>query len=90
MTRTLLIAAAGLLVWAGCARKQPDYFPLVRGAQRVMRVRQRVVVAGATSETTCVAVVEAVRGEVEVPQMGKVWVVDAPADSARFFYRRSG
>jgi len=84
------MAAAGLAVWCGCAQRQPDYFPLVPGAARVMRISQKVVTSVGSSETTYVATVEVVRGERDVPAMGRVWVVESPSDSARFFYRRSG
>lgn len=90
MLRTLLVLAAGAVIWSGCVRRQPDYFPLVSGAVRVMKVRQKVTTPSGTGETTFVAAVEVVRGERDLPQMGRVWVVESPADSARFFYRRSG
>lgn len=86
----MLILATGLAVWSGCGRSQPDYFPLVPGAVRVMKIRQRVVTPAGAAETSYVAAVEVVRGEKDVPQLGRVWVVESPSDSARFFYRRSG
>jgi len=88
--RRLFLTGLMVVLWVvGCGR-QPDYFPLAKGAVRVMKVYERRVVGADTSETTQVRVVEAVLGEKEVPGLGKVWVVEAPLDSGRstrYFYQ---
>jgi hypothetical protein len=71
-------------LWTGCDRPEPaDYFPLKAGAERVMKVYTRLVTNHDTSETTTTRLVEVVHGEKDLPQLGRVWVVEAPRDSAR-------
>ncbi len=86
-------ALAVLVLLAACEQPEPaDYFPLAPGAQRVMRVYTRLVTGRDTSETTLTRLVELVHGERELPQLGRVWVVEAPRDSGRstftFFRKR--
>jgi hypothetical protein len=72
-----------------CAHQHADYFPLKERSRRVMRVYQRVVVGRDTTETTSVGLVEAVRGQDDIPGIGRAWVVETPYDSARmtkYFY----
>ncbi|MEO0078377.1 MAG: hypothetical protein ABIK86_05180 [candidate division WOR-3 bacterium] len=89
----LLAALAILALSTACEQPEPaDYFPLVPGAQRVMRVYTRLVTDRDTSETTVTRLVELVHGERELPQLGRVWVVESPRDSGRstftFFRKR--
>lgn len=80
----LHMALALALLLAGCEQPEPaDYFPLAPGARRVMRVYTRLVTGRDTSETTATRLVEVVHGERDVPQLGRVWVVEAPRDSGR-------
>jgi len=81
------VAIGGLVILAGCNRPElADYFPLVPGAQRIMRVHTMMVAGTDTSETTRVRLVQVVRGEKELPGIGKVWVVEAPRDSGQPAY----
>ncbi|MEO0070844.1 MAG: hypothetical protein ABIK39_01985 [candidate division WOR-3 bacterium] len=75
----------------GCTKRTSEYFPLVPGAVRVMKVYERKVVGKDTSEKSEVRVVEIVRGEKTIPQLGKVWVMETPLDSLRrinYFYQK--
>jgi len=76
------VLAFALLFAAGCApEEEPDYFPLTEGARRFMRVSSRKVVDSDTTEQTEVRMTAYVHGEKEVPELGKVWVVESPRDS---------
>jgi hypothetical protein len=80
-------ALLGLLALSGCNRHEAaDYFPLAPGARRVMRVYTRTIAGKDTTDTTEVRIVEVVRGEQELPPLGKVWVVETPRDSGRPTY----
>jgi hypothetical protein len=82
-----LVTAAVLLVAAACNRQvPPDYFPLRAGQERKMRIFTRIVSGKDTTETTEVRVVEIVRGQKDLPGMGKCWVVESPRDSGRAMY----
>lgn len=79
-----LLLALGLVSIVGCNRPElADYFPLTAGAQRTMRIRTVAVAGADTTITTRVRVVELVRGEQDVPGLGKVWVVESPRDTGR-------
>lgn len=87
--RRLLAAAAALLVLPGCARRGPDYFPLVPGLRRVMHVRQASV-AGAETTLTAGDRVETVRGERDIAGAGRFWAVETRLgrDTSMFDYYR--
>jgi hypothetical protein len=88
----IAIAAVLVLLAAGCGvqREEHDYFPLVRGARRFMRLDTKEVVDGETTHTSGVRPVSIVHGERDVPGVGKVWVVETPRDSGtgQFAYYR--
>lgn len=77
------VATIGLiLVLAGCAaRGGADYFPLVPGAERTMRIWTQTIAGPDTSETARVRLAERVVGEEDVKGMGRLWVIEQPADS---------
>ncbi len=82
-----MFVLAGLVVLSGCGqKKEPDYFPLVPGARKFMKVYSRKVVNSDTSETTQVRLSAVVRGEKELSGIGKVWVVESPRDSGPSTY----
>lgn len=91
--RASAFAAAVVLLFASCGgHEESDYFPLVKGSERTMRLWTRVVAAGETTATEEVRVVEQVLGEEEIPGVGQVWVVVVPNDSGgptRSLYRRT-
>jgi len=78
----LLIAAAALVGVIGCPKQRgPDYFPLVAGAKTYMSVYTREVVDAETTERTRVKLTASVRGEEDIPDVGRLFVVEAPQDS---------
>ncbi|MBN2537985.1 hypothetical protein JXB37_06910 [candidate division WOR-3 bacterium] len=81
--RTTLAGLALLLMLGGCPgpEAKPDYFPLVPGARRWMEVHTRTITGSDTSETTEVRLVSRVHGEQEIPEQGKLWVIETPRDS---------
>ncbi|MEO0074091.1 MAG: hypothetical protein ABIK43_05485 [candidate division WOR-3 bacterium] len=90
--RTAAVRLLLIGVIAGCGSRTPDYFPLERGAQRVMEVTEQRTSGAETTRVTRVEVVETVKGRKEMPGTGQVWVIEAPLDSNRtvnyFFQRR--
>ncbi|MGQ9708829.1 MAG: hypothetical protein ACUVUR_08180 [bacterium] len=88
---TFIISA--LILMGGCRRRSSDFYPLLPNSVRVMQVTERRVVGVDTTVKTGVKVVEVVRGIMEIPRLGKVWVVERPLDSlhsTRHFYDRHG
>lgn len=88
---TVAVLLTVLAVTPGCRKSaQPDYFPLVPGAQKLMRISTRHVAAAETSETTEVRLVSVVLGQKRLPEVGNVWVVETPRDSgpSNFSYFR--
>lgn len=87
MKRIIFLALAVPVFFAGCPRQAaPDYFPLVKGARKHMRILQRRMGATDTTETTMVKLVSIVREERDLPEVGKVWIVESPRDSGRPSY----
>ncbi len=87
MRRFCFVAGVVLVAFAGCGgRKEPDYFPLVAGARKSMRIITRSVENGDTSVTVEVKPVSVVIGERKLPGVGKVWVVETPHDSGPSSY----
>jgi hypothetical protein len=77
------VPIAALVLLAGCTgRELADYFPLTGGSQRFMRIRSRMVVGSDTTENVQTRLVEVVRGEHELPGIGRAWVVETPRESA--------
>ena len=77
------MAVVTAFVLAGCGGHElADYYPLVPGAQRYMKVYTRTIAGQDTNVTTEVRLVETVRGERDMPGLGKVWVVETPGESA--------
>lgn len=91
--RILTLVITGLVLFVGCRRQRLDFFPLMPGAVRIMKVYEHRVVGKDTTVHNEVRVTEVVRGIKDVPQLGKVWVVEAPLDSGKktvYFYDRQG
>jgi len=86
--RSLCYTAIVLLgMAAGCnTNRQPDYFPLTAGVQKLMKISTRTIAGVDTSETTEVRLASVVVGESKLPQLGKVWVVETPRDSGPSTY----
>lgn len=92
MGRIVLTVAFGALLFFSCRRQRADFFPLMPGAVRVMKVYEHRVVGKDTSRESTVRVSEVVKGLKDVPRVGRVWVVEAPLDSGRstvYFFLRS-
>lgn len=93
MKRVVWAIAVFLFGLGGCTRRTSEFFPLIPGAVRVMKVYERQVIGKDTTEKSEVRVVEIVRGLKTVPQLGKVWLMETPLDSHRtinYFYQRHG
>jgi len=76
-----------LLAVAGCnSNRQPDYFPFEAGVRKFMRVSTRTISDSDTTETTEVRLASVMLGERELPQLGKVWIVETPRDSGPSSY----
>ncbi|MGQ9678520.1 MAG: hypothetical protein ACUVUD_04490 [bacterium] len=83
----------GMVLFSGCHRQRADFFPLIPNAVRVMKVYERKISGKDTTTLNEVRVSEVVRGVRAVPQLGKVWVVEAPLDSGKatvYYYDRRG
>jgi len=92
--RVTLVALALVLMLGGCPGPdaKPDYFPLVPGARRWMEVKTRTIAGTDTSETTEVRLISLVHGEQEIPEQGKLWVIETPRDSGpamKSYFRKS-
>ncbi|MCL6465906.1 MAG: hypothetical protein K6T77_04010 [candidate division WOR-3 bacterium] len=91
--RKLTLFITALVLFVGCRRQRLDFFPLVPGAVRIMKVYEHKIAGRDTTAQTEVRVTEVVMGVKDVPQLGKVWVVEAPLDSGKktvYFYDRRG
>ncbi len=91
--RKLTLFITALVLFVGCRRQRLDFFPLVPGAVRIMKVYEHKIAGRDTTAQTEVRVTEAVMGLKDVPQLGKVWVIEAPLDSGKktvYFYDRRG
>ncbi len=91
MRRLIFIFTSLILGLGDCTRRNIDFFPLIPGAVRIMKVYERKVVGKDTTQSSEVKVVEVVKGLKKMPELGKVWVVEAPLDSGKsvnHFYER--
>lgn len=91
--RKLTLFITALVLFVGCRRQRLDFFPLVPGAVRIMKVYEHKIAGRDTTAQTEVRVTEVVMGLKDVPQLGKVWVIEAPLDSGKktvYFYDRRG
>jgi hypothetical protein len=91
--RKLTLFITALVLFVGCHRQRLDFFPLVPGAVRIMKVYEHKIAGRDTTAQTEVRVTEVVMGLKDVPQLGKVWVIEAPLDSGKktvYFYDRRG
>ncbi len=87
MKRLWILCLAVPFFFAGCPKPAAlDYFPLAKGARKHMRIFQRRIAGPDTSETTMVRLVSVVREERDLPEIGKVWIVESPRDSGRPSY----
>ncbi len=84
MKRFIATVVLVFLGVVGCSRRVSDFFPLIPGAVRIMKVYEQRVIGQDTARWERVMVTEAVRGEKNIPGVGKVWVVEAPVDSTHF------
>jgi hypothetical protein len=81
------MAVVAAVVLAGCGGHElADYYPLVPGAERYMKIYTRTITGKDTSVATEIRLVETVRGEREMPGAGKVWVVETPGESSNVGY----
>lgn len=82
-----------LLIVTTCRRKVSDFFPLIPGAVKIMEVTERQIIGVDTITRHEVRVTEVVHGQNQIPNLGKVWVVEAPLGNGRstiYYYDRSG
>jgi hypothetical protein len=81
-----------LLLVAACGRPElADYYPLAAGASRTLRLHSCTIAGSDTAARESADIVELVRGEREVPGLGRVWVVETRRDThqpAYAFFRR--
>ncbi len=93
MKSLFILFGISLLSLLECSKRQTDFFPLVPGAVRVMQVYEEKVVGKDTTVSEETKVTEVVKGRKKIPQLGDVWVVEAPLTAGKstvYFYECSG
>ncbi|MGB9742524.1 MAG: hypothetical protein ACP5JB_03600 [candidate division WOR-3 bacterium] len=76
-----------------CQRRTADFFPLIPGAVKIMEVTERRIAGTDTTSRQEVRVAEVIKGVKNIPDLGKVWVVEVPLGNGKSilnYYQRHG